>query len=285
MAFRWSINPYRGCVHSCHYCFARRYHGFFDLNADEDFTSVIFAKVNAPEVLRLELSRRSWKREQVALGTAADPYQPIEGRYRITRGILEALRDFRTTVGLITKGTLVVRDTDVLSAFSRRAPATVNISVTTMDRGLWRKMEPGKPPPGKRLESIKRLTEAGVNAGVLLAPIVPGITASLENLEEVVHAAARHNARFVSAAVLYLKEGVKEHFQRFLMQSYPHLLPPIPPHVSRRLHPKGLLPPGPRARRRAPAALWHPTPSHERRGLPAAGRRTAACPRAVNAGF
>lgn len=121
MAFAWSINPYKGCVHGCHYCFARRYHSFIDLDVGDDFTGIILVRVNAPEVLRRELAKRSWKREMVALGTATDPYQPIEGKYRLTRGILEALRDFRTPVSIITKGSMVVRDIDVLADLQQRA--------------------------------------------------------------------------------------------------------------------------------------------------------------------
>ena len=225
MGFGWSINPYRGCVHSCHYCFARRYHGFFDLNAGEDFTGIIFVKANAPSVLRQELSRPSWRRDMVALGTATDPYQPIEGKYRITRGILEALRDYRTPVGIVTKGTMVVRDIDVLAGLTRRAGCTVCFSVTTLDQEVWRRLEPGTPPPQKRLQAVQRLVEAGINAGVLLAPVVPGVTDTLANLEEVVRAAAHHGARFLGASVLYLKPGVKEHFSDFLLREYPQLLP------------------------------------------------------------
>ena len=240
MAFKWSINPYRGCVHSCHYCFARRYHAYFDLDAGEDFTSLIFVKVDAPEVLRHELARRSWKREQVALGTATDPYQPIEGKYRITRGILEALRDYRTPVGIVTKGTLIVRDADLLSSMSEGAGCTVSFSVPTVDTDIWRRLEPGTPPPLKRLLAMQRLIDAGVNAGVALAPVVPGVTDSLENLEAAAHAAAEHGARFVTTRVLYLKPGVKEHFEGFLRREYPDLVPatarcspaPMPPGVT-----------------------------------------------------
>lgn len=143
MHFRWSINPYRGCAHGCQYCFARSTHFYLDLNAGSDFTSKIFVKVNAPSVLRQELFRPSWRREHVALGTATDPYQPVEGRYRLTRGILEALRDYRTPVSIVTKGTMVVRDLDVLTDMARHERATVCFSVTTLNRELWRKLEPG----------------------------------------------------------------------------------------------------------------------------------------------
>ena len=224
MDFRWSINPYKGCVHSCHYCFARRYHSFVDLSAGDDFSSIIFVKINAPSVLRAELAKPSWRRDVVVVGTATDPYQPIEGRYRLTRGILEALRDYRTPVSLITKGSMIVRDADVLSQISRRAGCTVNFSVTTMDEKTWRKLEPGTPPPWKRLLAMQRLVEAGVNAGVLLAPVVPGITDDYDTLDAVVQAAAVHKARFITATPLRLQPLVREHFHGFLREEYPHLL-------------------------------------------------------------
>lgn len=224
MAFSWSINPYRGCVHSCHYCFARRYHAFYDLDASDDFTSVIMVKVNAPAVLRQELSRLSWQRDLVALGTATDPYQPIEGKYHITRGILEALHAFRTPVGIVTKGTMAVRDVDILAEMSRKGRCSVSFSVTTLDRQIWERLEPGTPPPQQRLRAVEKLARSGVNAGVFAAPVVPGITDSVENMEAVARAAAEHGAQFFGASVLYLKPGVKEHFTGFLESRYPDLV-------------------------------------------------------------
>jgi DNA repair photolyase len=223
MWFKWSVNPYRGCVHSCHYCFARRFHAQLDLNPSADFTSIIIVKTNAPEVIRLELSRPSWTREHVTIGTATDPYQPIEGKYKLTRGILEALRDYRTPTSLITKGTMIVRDADVLASLNRRAGVTVCFSITTLDRTLWERLEPGTPPPLQRLRALKRLIETGVNAGVLMAPVVPNITDSYENMEEVARAAAAHGARFFGAAPLRLQGGTKLHFMDWLDATYPHL--------------------------------------------------------------
>ena len=223
MDFQWSLNPYRGCVHGCHYCFARRYHSYFDLDAGSDFTSVIFVKENVAEVLSHELSRRSWRRETVALGTATDPYQPIEGKYRLTRQCLEAFAAWRSPVSVVTKGTMAVRDTDVMSDLERNAGCTVCFSVTTLDEELWRKLEPGTPPPAKRLEVMQRLVEAGVNAGVALAPIIPGLTDTAENMEAVSRAAAERGARFLWGSTLYLKPGTKEHFLEFLGQEYPYL--------------------------------------------------------------
>ena len=154
MGFGWSVNPYRGCVHGCHYCFARRYHTYLELGAGEDFTGVILVKVNAVAVLRAELSRRSWQPATVAVGTATDPYQPIEGRYRLTRGILEALADARTPASVITKGPMVIRDRDVLAAVRDRAGVTVCVSLTTLDRDRWRRLEPGTAPPHQRLRAV-----------------------------------------------------------------------------------------------------------------------------------
>ena len=224
MAFKWSINPYKGCVHGCHYCYARRYHAFIDLNPSEDFTGVILVRANAPEVLRRELARRSWKRETVALGTATDPYQPIEGRYRITRGILEALRDYRTPVSIVTKGTMIVRDLDVLVEMASRAGASVAMSISTLDRETWRRLEPGTAPPWQRLRAVQKLSEAGVEAGILIAPIVPGITDTSDHLRELVKSAADHGARFVGSRVLALQGSVKDHFLGFMRSEYPNLL-------------------------------------------------------------
>ncbi|MBM4405949.1 MAG: radical SAM protein [Chloroflexi bacterium] len=223
MWFKWSVNHYRGCVHSCHYCFARRYHAQLDLNPGGDFTGIIIVKTNAPEVIRLELSRPSWQREHVTIGTATDPYQPIDGKYKLTRGILKALRDYRTPTSLITKGTMIVRDADVLASLNRRAGATVCFSLTTLDRALWERLEPGTPPPRQRLRALERLVQVGVNAGVLMAPVVPNITDSYENMEEVAREAASHGARFFGAAPLRLQGGTKLHFMDRLDATYPHL--------------------------------------------------------------
>ena len=223
MGFGWSLNPYQGCVHSCHYCFARRYHYLRDLNPHDDFSGIVLVKTNIHEALFNELSRRSWRRDVVALGTATDPYQPIEGKYRLTRRCLEAFLRKRNPVSLVTKGTLVVRDQDLLSQLSQEAGCTVCFSLTTLDDDMWRRLEPGTPPPRKRLQAMERLVLAGVNAGVLLAPVIPGITDGIDNLTEVVKGAAGHGARFLGSNVLYLKEGTKEHFLSFLDKEYPRL--------------------------------------------------------------
>jgi DNA repair photolyase len=232
MGFHWSINPYRGCTHGCHYCFARRYHAYFELTPGDDFTGIIFVKVNAPVVLRAELSRPSWRCELVAIGTATDPYQPIEGRYRLMRGILEALRDARTPASIVTKGPMVIRDVEALQGLRDAAGATVCMSMTTLDRERWRRLEPGTAPPMQRLRAVARLASAGIHVGVLVAPVIPGITADRENLEAVVQAAADHGAAFLGARALHLHPGVKEHFTAFLTAEAPGLLP-----LYRRLYP------------------------------------------------
>ena len=223
MPFRWSLNPYRGCVHGCHYCFARRFHSHFDLGAGQDFSAKIFVKVNAPALLGRELSARSWRRETVAVGTATDPYQPIEGRYRITRGCLEAFAAWRSPVGLITKGTMVVRDIDVLSDLAARTDSSVCISIPTLDTDLWRALEPGTPPPLQRLKALGRLAGAGVRAGVALAPVIPGMTDDPEAMRRVASAAADSGARFLWGGALYLKEGTRDHFMSFIRERFPHM--------------------------------------------------------------
>jgi len=225
MGFRWSVNPYRGCVHGCHYCFARRYHTYLDLGAGEDFSGVILVKMNAVEVLRGELARPGWRREMVAVGTATDPYQPIEGRYRLTRGILQALAEARTPASIVTKGPMVVRDRDVLTAVRDRAGVSVCVSLTTLDPDLWRRLEPGTAPPRQRLRAVKILATAGIPVGVLLAPIVPGLTTVRANLETVVREAAENGAAFLGSGVLHLEPGVRAHFDGFLSAEAPELLP------------------------------------------------------------
>src|SRR5262245_8482035 len=225
MGFRWSANPYRGCVHGCHYCFARRYHAYLELGTGDDFSGVIIVKTNAAEVLRRELARPSWRREAVAVGTATDPYQPIEGRYRLTRGMLEALADGRTPASVVTKGPMVIRDRDVLAAVRDRAGVSVCMSLTTLDQDLWRRLEPGTAPPRQRLRAVAALATAGIPVGVLLAPIVPGLTTDRANLEAVVREAAAHGASFLGAGVLHLEPGVREHFEGFLRAEAPDLLP------------------------------------------------------------
>jgi len=224
MSFNWSLNPYQGCFHSCVYCFARAHARLADRDPGEGFSSRVGVKVNVAEVLGQELGRRTWKRETVAFGTATDPYQPIEGRYRLTRRCLEALRDYRTPIGLITKGTMVLRDLDVLGELARRAKTTVTFSIPTVDEAVWRRTEPGTPPPAKRLKVLKALVDAGIEAGVGMAPILPGLSDAREQLEATVAAAAAAGACYVWSNIVYLKPGTKEHFMAFLEREYPQLV-------------------------------------------------------------
>lgn len=224
MPFNWTLNPYRGCTHGCHYCFARRYQTQFELGPGDHFSSVIFVKRNLPEVLARELDKPSWTREQVAVGTATDPYQPIEGHYKLTRRSLELLLAARTPIGLVTKGPMVIRDADLLAELGARAGCTVCVSVPTVDDDAWRALEPGTAHPLQRLKAVRHLRDAGVNAGVLMAPVVPGFTTQPARLEATIKAIAEHGAAFLGANLLYLKGGTKDHFLGFLGREFPHLV-------------------------------------------------------------
>ncbi len=221
MPFKWTLNPYRGCTHACHYCFARRYQTQYELGPGDHFSSVILVKTNLLEVLRRELDKPSWSREQVAVGTATDPYQPIEGHYKLTRGSLEALLVGRTPVGLVTKGPMVVRDADILAQLGREVGCTVYMSVPTVDEDAWRALEPGTAHPLQRLRAVRQLRDAGVNAGVLMAPVVPGFTTHPSKLEATIKAIAAHGAAFMGASIMYLKGGTKDHFMGFLASEFP----------------------------------------------------------------
>src|SRR5215218_161395 len=225
MSFRWSLNPYRGCLHGCHYCYARATHPYLGLNADDDFETKIVVKTNMVEVLRQELSKPSWTRERVAIGTATDAYQPCEGRYRLTRRCLETLSDHDTPVSIVAKATLILRDLDLLAELAQGPGATVYFTITTLETELWRVIEPGTPPPLKRLQVMNRLSEAGVPCGVFLAPILPGVTDSVDSMDAVAAAAKEHGAASFGSAVLRLAPLVKEHYLGFVAETFPDLLP------------------------------------------------------------
>lgn len=225
MPFAWSINPYRGCRHACVYCYARPTHEYLGLNGTEDFQEVIFAKVNAPEIVRRELARRSWRGESVAIGTATDPYQQAESRYHITRGILEAFRDARNPLTITTKSPMVLRDLDLLTDLAEHASVTVQMTVTTMDERLWRALEPATAKPWKRLRALALLHERGIRTAVFLSPILPGLTDDVEHLEAVVAAAAKVGVDFVWGGMLRLGPGVREYYLSFLQRERPELLP------------------------------------------------------------
>lgn len=224
MPFRWSLNPYRGCVHACHYCYARASHPYLGFNADEEFETRIVVKTNIAEVLRRELARPGWTGEPVAIGTATDAYQPVEGKYQLTRGVLAVMHAFRNPLSIITKSTLVLRDLDLLADLARLAQVRVSFTVTTLDPELWRLVEPGTPPPASRLRVLAKLAAAGVPCGVNLAPVLPGLTDSEAAIEAVVAAAREHGAITFWASPLRLAPLVKEHYFGFVGRSFPDLL-------------------------------------------------------------
>ncbi len=224
MAFKWSLNPYMGCVHRCTFCYVRGFERRADRPADDRYGSTIRVKVNVADVLRHELARRTWKRELVAIGAATDPYQPAEGRYRLTRRCLEALARARTPLSLITRGPMVVRDIDVLQDAARRAAVDVNFSIPTLDGDVWRKTEPGTAPPRQRLRALRMLIDAGIRAGVGMAPILPGLSDRPEQLAAVVRAARNAGATQIWCNVLYLQPGTREHFLAHLERDWPEEL-------------------------------------------------------------
>jgi DNA repair photolyase len=225
MMFTWSLNPYMGCVHQCTFCYVRAFELRADRPSDHRYGQSIRVKTNVAEVLRRELARASWERETVAIGAATDPYQPAEGRYRLTRACIEALRDASNPFSVITRGPLIVRDVDVFAEAARRADVSVTFSVPTLDDEIWRRTEPGTAPPRQRLRALKTLVEAGVRTSVGMAPILPGISDRPELLEQVVREAREAGACGVWANLLYLRSGTREHFLECLAEDYPEQLP------------------------------------------------------------
>src|SRR6266545_3996466 len=221
MPFDWSLNPYTGCAHRCTFCYVRAFERRADRPSDERYGRSIRVKVNVAEVLRAELARPSWKRAPVAIGAATDPYQPCEGRYRLTRSCLEALSDARNPFSLITRGPMIVRDIDVLEAAAARADVSVTFSIPTLDREVWRKTEPGTAPPEQRLRALKTLVDAGIKAGVGMAPILPGLSDKPELLREVVLAARVAGATHLWTSLLHLRPGTREHFLEHLAEDWP----------------------------------------------------------------
>jgi DNA repair photolyase len=208
-----------------HNCFARVTHTYMDMNAGRDFESKIVVKVNAPELLRRELRARKWKGEPIAMGTATDPYQRAEGRYRLMRGIIESLTEFRNPFSILTKGTLILRDLDLLEEAAAVMDVTTALSVGTVDEEVWRKSEPGTPHPRKRLETVARLNDSGIPCGVMVAPILPGISDSDDQLRAVITAALDAGATHVSPILLHLRPGVREVYMDWLREAYPDLVP------------------------------------------------------------
>jgi DNA repair photolyase len=225
MPFRWSLNPYMGCAHRCTFCYVRAFERRADRPSDERYGTSIRVKVNVAEVLRLELARRSWQRECVAIGAATDPYQPAEGRYLLTRACIGELGRASTPFSLITRSPLIVRDVDVLTEAALRADVSVVFSLPTLDREVWRRTEPGTPPPHQRLRALSRLVAAGIHTSVGMAPILPGISDSREQLAAVVRAARDAGACGIWASTLHLRPGTREHFLECLERDWPELLP------------------------------------------------------------
>jgi DNA repair photolyase len=225
MPFAWSLNPYMGCAHRCTFCYVRAFELRADRPSGDAYGRSIRVKINVAEVLRSELARRSWQREAVSIGAATDPYQPAEGRYGLTRACLEALCDARTPFHIITRSPMVVRDIDVLAEAARRAKVGVSVSIPTLDEDVWRKTEPGTPPPRQRFRAVRRLVDAGIDAGVAVAPVLPGISDRPEQLRAVVEAARRAGAAHLWASVLHLRPGTREHFLAELARDWPDHLP------------------------------------------------------------
>jgi DNA repair photolyase len=225
MPFHWSLNPYAGCPHRCTFCFALKYWVDADRGTPEEFGAHQIVKTNLPDLLARELDHPRLWGEEVVVGTATDPYQPAEARYRLTRRSLELLRDHANPVSILTKGPLIVRDVDVLASFAGTADLRVYFSITTVDVSLWRTVELGTANPFNRLRAMRRLREAGVTAGVLMAPVLPGITDSAASISAVAAAAREHGAAYFEAAPLRLMPHVKEHYLGFVGRAFPSLLP------------------------------------------------------------
>src|SRR5215510_8279052 len=210
--FHYTINAYRGCSHACTYCFARPTHTYLDLDADRDFERRIVVKVNAVPLLRAELQPRRWGGDLIAMGTNTDPYQRAEGKYRLTRSIVEVLTEVANPFSILTKSTLVLRDLDLLAEAARRTQVRVNLSIGTLDEEVWRTTEPGTPHPARRVRAVEALNAAGVPCGVLIAPVLPGLSDGPDQLDAVVRACVEAGARSVSTVLLHLRPGVREVF-------------------------------------------------------------------------
>jgi DNA repair photolyase len=223
MPFRFTINAYRGCSHACTYCFARPTHSYLGLDIGTDFESRLVVKVNAVERLRAELRSARWGGDHIAMGTNTDPYQRCEGKYRLTRGLVEALGAAANPFSILTKSALVLRDLDVLTAAARRTEVGVNLSIGTLDEQVWRATEPGTPHPLRRVAAVRRLNEAGIRTGVLIAPVLPGVSDSPAQLEAVVAACVQAGAASISTIYLHLRPGVREHFLGWLESRDPAL--------------------------------------------------------------
>ena len=223
--FRYTINPYRGCSHACAYCFARPTHEYLGLGMGEDFDRKLVVKVNAVERLRAELASPKWGGDPIAMGTNTDPYQRCEGKYHLTRGIVGVLGEAGNPFSILTKSTLILRDLPLLQAATERTQVRANLSIGTLDEQVWRATEPGTPHPRRRVAAVARLNEAGVPCGVMVAPVLPGISDRPEQLKAVVQACVEAGAVSISAISLHLRPGVREHFMAWLRSNRPALVP------------------------------------------------------------
>jgi DNA repair photolyase len=225
MPFRWTINPYRGCSHACRYCFARPTHKYLDFDAGRDFEREIVVKVNAPERLRVELARPSWRGEHIALGTNTDPYQWVEGRYQLMPGIWQAMIDARNPGSILTKSPLLVRDLELMKELASVAEFTAALSVPTIDERAWRATEPHTPNPRARLEAVAELTRAGIKTGVLVAPLMPGINDDPAQVAEILELAGEAGASYITGIALHLRGEVRGLFMEWLAENRPDLVP------------------------------------------------------------
>jgi DNA repair photolyase len=225
MPFPWTINPYRGCSHSCVYCFARRTHEWLEMDAGRDFDSQIVVKTNLVDVLRRELSRPSWRHEHVALGTNTDPYQRAEGRYKLMPGVIRALTGSGTPFSILTKGTLLRRDIPLLADAAEHVPLGLGVSIAIWDDDLHAALEPGVPTPRARLDLVRALSDAGLPCGVFLAPVLPGLTDGVAELDAALGAIAASGATGVTVIPLHLRPGAREWFMAWLGRAHPELVP------------------------------------------------------------
>ncbi len=223
--FNWTVNQFRGCTHACKFCFARPTHTYLGFDAGRDFEREIVVKVNVPEVLRVELARPSWRRELVALGTNTDPYQWVESRYRTMPDILAALEEAETPVSVLTKSPLALRDIEIFERMAKTVPVSVNFSVPTLDEKVWRATEPHTPSPAARLDAVAELRSRGIDSGVLIAPLMPGINDSAEQVRPIVDRARRARATFLGGVALHLRGEVRDVFFGWLEAKRPDLLP------------------------------------------------------------
>lgn len=223
--FRWTVNPYRGCSHSCVYCFARNTHTYLDFDAGRDFDTQVVVKINAPEVLAAQLRRPGWNHEHVAMGTNTDPYQRAEGRYELMPGIIRALAGSGTPFSILTKGTVLSRDLPLLRSVSAEVEVGLGVSIALLDRELQRRVEPGTPSPRARLDLVRKARAAGLRCGVMIAPVLPGLTDSAEALDELLAAIADAGATSATVLPLHLRPGTREWYLEWLAREQPELVP------------------------------------------------------------